>query len=1315
MMGPHYFRIKERGFILVGMMGMMLLVAVVATGMNRNAGMHARITTNRAQSVQSYFGQMAGIEEALWQLTQDPNWQPARYEDLTFKKDNSVPSSITTAGGDFEADGFAAGQTIAVYANEGGIDGIYPVLSVAGNKINVPSGALKDRHGTALIQTLSGPVNSYNVVFTQGAGCENDTITKDVGNFVGDGLKKGGQFYLFSEHNIGFYTVLNDLSKTPNRIEVAHGTFTYSGMAWVSVAPLKSRTFTFNGMTYDRKLWYTMLCDQGLFAGLSCAREGSSRGLSDLVQLKMGQEVFIADTRNHRIRKADMAAKLMSTLAGNSLPSALSSPSSLWFDAGGNLYIADTENYVVKKWESGTGQLTNVAGNGSAGYAGDGGIATQAMVQRVYGITADPSGNIYIADTQNNRIRRVDAGTGIITTFAGTGSGGYSGDGLAAASAKVNLPQGVSTDADGNLFIADTGNNRIRKVDIQTGIITTLAGTGTGGYFGDAEPAVKARMDHPRAVSGNGSGNFYIADRDNNRIRKVWYDAYHQMWMIRPVAGNGAQGYAGDGVPADQTSLNKPHGIWVDASNNLYFADKDNHRVRRVDGATGIITTVAGSGAQGYNGDGISATAAKLNKPTGVCLDTAGNLFIADQDNHRVRMVDTGGTITTVAGSGAQGYNGDGISATAAKLNKPEDVHVDAAGNLYIADRDNSRIRKVDTEGIITTVAGSGAQGYNGDGISATVAQLNKPTGVQVDGFGNLYIADKDNKRVRRVDAGGTIQTVAGTGGSGYNGDGITAVTATLDRPNGIYVDAAGDLYIAETDTNMRVRRVDSGTGIITTLAGSGVEGYWGDVLPPTQAQIRAPKDVYVDGTGNLYIADTDNNRVRKVHAATGFITLVAGNGAAGYSEDGVDATTTKINKPEGVWADAGGNVYVADTGNNRIRRVDAGTGIITTAAGNGSAGYAGDGGPAADAAMKAPRDVFLDDQENMYIADTDNHMVRMVVKDSGKIYTIIGSTSGGYMGDDVPAVNTPLFEPEGLSRDPAGNTFIADTANHRIRRVDAVTGIITTVVGTGAGEYSGDGGFAIMAGIREPEDVYVDTSGNLFIADTQNHRIRKVDGETGIITTVAGNGSRGYSGDGYLATEAQINKPGSVFVDDGGNIFIADTENSCIRKVAADTGIITTVAGIGGAAGFGGDGGMATSAMVRKPTGVWVDRYGNLFIADTDNNRIRKVASDTGIITTVAGNGSAGYAGDGRSATLTLLNKPGGVAVDYYGSILIADTENHRTRKVDWETGIITTIAGTGVAGFGGDGGEPASALINTPGDVWVDRFTAGGAFERP
>ena len=1203
MMGPHYFRIKEKGFILVGMMGMMLLVAVVATGMNRNAGMHARITTNRAQSVQSYFGQMAGIEEALWQLTQDPNWQPARYEDLTFEKYTSVPSSITTAGGDFEADGFAAGQTIAVYANEGGIDGIYPVLSVAGNKINVPSGALKDRHGTALIQTLSGPVNSYNVVFTQGAGCENDTITKDVGNFVGDGLKKGGQFYLFSEHNIGFYTVLNDLSKTPNRIEVAHGTFTYSGMAWVSVAPLKSRTFTFNGMTYDRKLWYTMLCDQGLFAGLSCAREGSSRGLSDLVQLKMGQEVFIADTRNHRIRKADMAAKLMSTLAGNSLPSALSSPSSLWFDAGGNLYIADTENYVVKKWESGTGQLTNVAGNGSAGYAGDGGIATQAMVQRVYGITADPSGNIYIADTQNNRIRRVDAGTGIITTFAGTGSGGYSGDGLAAASAKVNLPQGVSTDADGNLFIADTGNNRIRKVDIQTGIITTLAGTGTGGYFGDAEPAVKARMDHPRAVSGNGSGNFYIADRDNNRIRKVWYDAYHQMWMIRPVAGNGAQGYAGDGVPADQTSLNKPHGIWVDASNNLYFADKDNHRVRRVDGATGIITTVAGSGAQGYNGDG----------------------------------------------------------------------------------------------------------------ISATVAQLNKPTGVQVDGFGNLYIADKDNKRVRRVDAGGTIQTVAGTGGSGYNGDGITAVTATLDRPNGIYVDAAGDLYIAETDTNMRVRRVDSGTGIITTLAGSGVEGYWGDVLPPTQAQIRAPKDVYVDGTGNLYIADTDNNRVRKVHAATGFITLVAGNGAAGYSEDGVDATTTKINKPEGVWADAGGNVYVADTGNNRIRRVDAGTGIITTAAGNGSAGYAGDVGPAADAAMRAPRDVFLDDQENMYIADTDNHMVRMVVKDSGKIYTIIGSTSGGYMGDDVPAVNTPLFEPEGLSRDPAGNTFIADTANHRIRRVDAVTGIITTVVGTGAGEYSGDGGFAIMAGIREPEDVYVDTSGNLFIADTQNHRIRKVDGETGIITTVAGNGSRGYSGDGYLATEAQINKPGSVFVDDGGNIFIADTENSCIRKVAADTGIITTVAGIGGAAGFGGDGGMATSAMVRKPTGVWVDRYGNLFIADTDNNRIRKVASDTGIITTVAGNGSAGYAGDGRSATLTLLNKPGGVAVDYYGSILIADTENHRTRKVDWETGIITTIAGTGVAGFGGDGGEPASAVINTPGDVWVDRFTAGGAFERP
>ena len=328
------------------------------------------------------------------------------------------------------------------------------------------------------------------------------------------------------------------------------------------------------------------------------------------------------------------------------------------------------------------------------------------------------------------------------------------------------------------------------------------------------------------------------------------------------------------------------------------------------------------------------------------------------------------GTITTIAGTGEEGFSGDGGPAVQAYLNSPLDVAVDSAGNLYIADLNNNRIRKVDATGTITTVAGSGEWGFGGDSGPAVQAQLRGPTGVAVDGAGNLYIADRGNHRIRKVDSAGTITTIVGSGQWGFGGDGGPADRAQLRRPYGVATDGVGNLYIADTG-NQRIRKVDS-TGIITTVP-SG---------PATEARLNRPTGVAVDGAGNLYIADSNNNRIRMVDPS-GIITTVAGTGEygfgrGGFSGDGGPATNAHLHFPTGVVTDDTGNLFIGDSFNNRIRMVDS-AGTITTIAGSGEGGFGGDGGPAAAAGLAQPRGVALDGSGNLYIADFNNHRIRVV------------------------------------------------------------------------------------------------------------------------------------------------------------------------------------------------------------------------------------------------------------------------------------------------------------------------------------------------
>ena len=389
---------------------------------------------------------------------------------------------------------------------------------------------------------------------------------------------------------------------------------------------------------------------------------------------------------------------------------------------------------------------------------------------------------------------------------------------------------------------------------------------------------------------------------------------------------------------------------------------------------------------------------------------------------------------------------------------------------------------------------------------------------------------------------------------------------------------------------------------------------FWGIVHHAAARSIIVPASSALHSGLGLALALSVLLAAMAGQAAEPTIATVAGVGTGfhgGFSGDGGPATSAQLGGPDALVLDASGNLYLADAENNRIRKVDARTGIITTVAGNGTAEFGGDGGPATEAQIDWPFGLAVDSTGSLFIADFENGRVRKVDVRTGTSTTVAGNGTIGGGGDGGPAASAQLLGPASLAVDASGNLYIADSANQRIRRVAARTGIITTVAGDGAGEFGGDGGPATDAQLNQPTGLAFDASGNLFIADAFNHRIRRVDARTGIITTVAGDGTSEFGGDGGPATDAQLNHPVGVAVDADGNLFIADQLNHRIRQVAAGTGIITTVAGseTGVFGGFGGDGGAAASAQLRYPSAVILDPSGNLLVADTGNDRVRTIA----------------------------------------------------------------------------------------------------------
>jgi trimeric autotransporter adhesin len=397
--------------------------------------------------------------------------------------------------------------------------------------------------------------------------------------------------------------------------------------------------------------------------------------------------------------------------------------------------------------------------------------------------------------------------------------------------------------------------------------------------------------------------------------------------IINTIAGSGASGFSGDGGPATAAMLQNPLSGKFDAAGNLYFADYNNHRIRKID-ASGVITTIAGTGVSSFSGDGGAATAATLSNPVGLAIDASGNIYVSDRNNNRIRMISSAGVISTVAGTGTASYTGDGGAATAATLYYPGGINTDASGNVYFADESNNVVRKITvTTGVISTVAGTGTAGFSGDLGAATAAKLNHPKDVVIKSTGEIYIADYDNNRIRRINTSGTIGTVVGTGTAGFSGDGGSSLTAQVSHPLYVWADATtGDLLFTDSWNN-RVRKVNT-AGSISTIAGNGTYGFSGDGGAATAAKIANPS-VTTDASGNVYLCDEGNDRIRKITPAP---PALSGNQ---FVCDGGDTTIFVSTVSGGSWSSSDVAIATVDAA-GIISGVAPGSAVISYTAPSG-------------------------------------------------------------------------------------------------------------------------------------------------------------------------------------------------------------------------------------------------------------------------------------------------------------------------------------------------------------------------------------------
>ena len=624
----------------------------------------------------------------------------------------------------------------------------------------------------------------------------------------------------------------------------------------------------------------------------------------------------------------------------------------------GSIYVSDTWHHRIRVVDS-SGIISTIAGTGDWGYSGDGGAATQAQLNFPCGVAVDAAGNLFVADVENHRVRRIDGSTGLISTYAGTGDSGYAGDGRPAATAHLARPTGVAVDGAGRVFIADFGNGRVRMVDPASRMIATLRGKRPWVLSGDGRPAPPAGFGG-WAVAVDSSGHLYVADPTRRLVSR--FDIASGALEI--LASSMDRGYEGYGGPSTWARFLAPQGLAVDPEGNVYVADPLGASVHRIDGATGAITRLYPNRRGRFGRDGGWVVEQPFRSPKGVAVDDEGHLYIVDSGDHRVRKVNQATReITTLAGTGAWNVGWEGGIAAGARFARPESLAVDGAGNVFLVD--SNRVWKLDRQiGSVTAFAGTGERGYSGDGDLAIDASMRAVRGLATDAQGNVYVGECG--RVRKIDTSGIITTVAGTRGREgrlviLEGS-VPALEARLNCVESLALDRLGNLYLLESENGVTlpyVLRIDT-SGKIGLFASQvwAISGWNG--RPDFEVELRDPSGIAVDSAGRVYVSDARAGRILRIDTTARSVEKVL---------------ATKGYRPEALSVGPAGNVYVG--GGHRIRLINS-DGSLAVLAGNGKGGYSGDGGPAAGAGLSVSG-LAVDPLGTIWFTDPNSRRLRIL------------------------------------------------------------------------------------------------------------------------------------------------------------------------------------------------------------------------------------------------------------------------------------------------------------------------------------------------
>jgi len=1085
--------------------------------------------------------------------------------------------------------------------------------------------------------------------------------------------------------------------------------------------------------------------------------------------------VYLSEPSAHRVRRFAIGGPITVVAGSTGSPgdsgdgtsagaARLNEPGGLLTDREGSVVLADTGNHRVRKLSQGIfPTILPVAG--AVHFRGDGGRGLDALFNGPSSVAVDATGNVYITDSFNSRVRRVDGVTGLISTIAGTGIWGFSGDSGQATAAQLRLPYSVAVDRQGTLWIADRSNDRIRRVTA-AGIITTVAGTGELGTPLLSGLGTNMRLVNPGPVIVDNASNVLFA-----QVTRV--SQLSTSGNVTAVAGGLEPGVSANGVGASLARFTSISGIAQDASGNVYIADEPNHVVYRVTPG-GIVQTVAGrQGVAGSSGDGGAASVALLNRPKAVTIDPQGHLLIADQNGRFIRAI-SDGVIRTVAGKGGvadQFPNGQALSVSFGQITS---LTSDAKGVIYFADSELGIVGKLTplAPAKVSIISGDNQTGLTESQLAMPlVVRVTDADGVPVAGLpvnfwalrgiaffsnpspltnsdgdasvivtfgtepGNVQIASSTsgllpvifnataNQRAVALPPTRISYSVGTTAGTFLPSDDF----AVLRSPDSVTADIEGNVYFSDSSTHRILMRTAEGS--VQLFAGTGIRGSSGLNGFADDARLNNPTGVAAGPRSAVYFSDRDNHRVLRV-TGDNVLQLVAGTGVSGFNGDGMAATASQLSRPTALTVSAAGEVYIVDSGNGLIRRVQQ-DGALFNLVEN-----------AAEVTALA-----VDIQDNLYLAEPGRIRKRsrdgelsVLASDLGRVSGLALDAAGNlYFSEEsrirrllpdgtIEAVSSTGASPSqiaGIALDTRNNLWIASRGDRTIQRLDLTKSEIETAAGKPAP--SGDNDQALLALLNVPVGLAVDAATNLYIADSANGRIRRITPD-GIISTIAG-GTTPLQNPRYVAVDSR----GAIYFTDGAlirrlepgggiTLVLSNTATiGCLYVTASDELVICNgnriqrlLAGgqlqlIAGAesAGFSGDNGPATSAQLSAPRSVVQDRLGNFYFADSGNLRVRRITPG-GVISTFAGTGRRGFTADGRPAADSDLDAPSAVAVDAEGNVYIAET--NRIRKVS-PTGIIVTIAGVDSFGFAGESGFAIEAqfdgiqamVIDSSGSLYV------------